>query len=430
MASKYMKNGLKRYSKKKVLIKSFLLITCLILIYPSLVKGNEWPWTFWGGNFKISNNIFDDVTPSIASNSNLYLVVWARKSPWGFDIYGARVTPDGKLMEGDEEGIPISTANNNQMFPSVTWNGDSFFVVWQDFRNGKAWSIYGARVTPEGGVLDPEGIPIYIARQNYDQVAPVVSFDGENYLVVWQGKRTPKIWNIYFSRVSKEGVVLNQKPIPINSSLQDQISPFIIFDGENYFVVWQDKRSRKLWDIYGARINSKGEVLDKQAIRITSSGESGWDHWRPILSWSGKTYLVLWMISFEPNRWHLYGKRVGAYGGVLDVAPLPIQRDSTNKAFPAITWDGSEYFLIWEEEPEGNSKILGAPLRMEYGDPHSVGDSILISELEGVASEVSQPAISKLMGENSLLIVFQAKTSEGFWQIFGQALFKMEENGD
>jgi hypothetical protein len=188
-------------------------------------------------------------------------------------------------------------------------------------------------------------------------------------------------------------------------------------------VVWQDRRSGKLWDIYGARVNPEGEVMDQQSIRITFNGEFGWDHWRPVLSWNGRAYLIVWMISLEQNRWHLYGKRVGADGGVLDLAALPIQRDTTNKAFPAIVWDGSEYFLVWEEEPEGNSKILGASIQMEFGRLHSIGESVLISAVEGVA-EISQPVISKMIERDNILIVWQAKNSEGRNQIFGQSLFK------
>lgn len=381
---------------------------------------------FSGGNFRISNNILDDYTPSIASNSNLFMVVWTRKTSSGFDIYGARVTPDGKVMEEDEEGIPICRAANDQMLPSVTWNGEDFFVVWQDRRSGKAWDIYGARITPGGRVLDPDGIPIIIARPGYDQVAPVLSFDGRNHLVVWQGKRSPKIWNIYFARVSTDGIVLDQKPIPVNASLKDQISPAVIFDWENCFVVWQDKRSGKFWDIYGARVKPEGEILDQQAIRITFSGEFGWDHWKPVLAWNGRTYLIIWMITFEQNRWNLYGKRVGANGGVVDVASLPIQRDITNKAFPAMAWDGSEYFLIWEEEPEGNSRILAATIQIEVGKPISIGESISISEAEGMA-EISQPTISKMIQRDHILIVWQAKDSQGRNQIFGQGFFKPKE---
>lgn len=421
MGSPFLKKGLK--SIPLLLLVGFLLH---VTNNPLPAQTTEWPWKFSGGNFQITDNRGDDLTPSIASNSDLFLVVWTRKTPYGFDIYGARVTRDGKVMEGDEEGIPISRASNDQMLPSVTWNGDSFFVVWQDRRTGKAWDIYGARITPEGQVLDPNGIPISIARPNYDKAAPVVSFDGENCLIVWQGKRSPKIWNIYFTRVSKDGIVLDQEPIPINSSSRDQISPSVAFNGENYFVVWQDRRWGKFWDIYGARVNPEGEVMDQQSIRITFNGEFGWDHWRPVLSWNGRTYLIVWMISFEQNRWHLYGKRVGADGGVLDLAALPIQRDVTNKAFPAIVWDGSEYLLIWEEEPEGNSRILGASIQMEYEKPRSISESVLISTAEGVA-EISQPALSKMIGKDDIFIVYQAKAPEGRWQIFGQILFKPGE---
>jgi hypothetical protein len=378
---------------------------------------------FSGGQFKITNQSADDYTPSVASNSNLFIAVWTRKTPSGFDIYGAKITPGRRVNERDEASFPICRAPNDQMFPSITWNGESFFVVWQDRRDGKAWGIYGARITPDGAVLDPDGIPISIARANYDQVAPVVSYDGEHYVVMWQGKRSPKIWNIYFTRVSKDGFVLEGNPVPVNPSMRSQVAPSVAFDGENYLAVWQDFKGGKFWDIVGARITPSGEILDKRSILISPISpivENGWDKWRPTLAWDGRFFLIVWMAQKETKGWMLEGKRVSAEGKIVDFLDISIQADSTNKAFPVLAWDGKEYLLAWEEEPEVESRIFGVSISPDY-KPFKISEAVRISHADMV-KDASSPALSAR--EGIVLIAWQGMGIDGYHHIYGQFLLR------
>jgi hypothetical protein len=416
---------LRRRNLKDILplLFGFLLFSSSNLLF---AQTPQWPLVFKGENIQITDNLQDDFSPAIASGMRFqqpfYFIVWSKKTTSGFDIYGARITRDGMRFDEDRGDIPICTAPNDQMFPSVTWDTQNFFVVWQDQRSGKRWDIYGARVTPEGQVLDPKGIRIAEGKSTYDQVGPTLAFDGENHLVAWQGKRNLKTWNIYFARVSKDGKILDEDRIPLNPSLKDQASPAVEFNGENYFVVWQDKRGGKFWDIYGARVTPVGEIIDPEGLPITYSGNSGPDRWSPILSWNGTYHLVVWTISPEKNQWSLYGKRVGKDGAILDVADLHIQKDQSSKAFPAILWDGVEHLLVWEEEPEGNSKIMGASILPDY-KALPISDGVLISTSEG--KDVSLPALSNAGG--NILMVWQGKDPNGYWQIYGQALSKFKE---
>ena len=278
----------------------------------------------------------------MAFDGTNYLVVWQDdRSGSAYDIYGARVSRAGAVLDGT--GIAISTAASDQSAPAVAFDGTNYLVVWQDASLGIGYDIYGARVSRAGAVLDGSGIPISTAAN--DQVAPAVAFDGTNYLVVWEDRRSGTSSDIYGARVSRAGAVLDgtgiaistaasdqvrtggglrrhqlpggvgghvapepasrhlrgagepgrygpRRPgIPISTAADHQVAPAVAFDGTNYLVVWQDGRSGTSRDIYGARVSRAGAVLDGTGIPISTAAN---DQYAPAVAFDGTNYLVVW----------------------------------------------------------------------------------------------------------------------------------------
>ncbi|MEW6684933.1 MAG: FlgD immunoglobulin-like domain containing protein [Candidatus Edwardsbacteria bacterium] len=122
-----------------------------------------------------------------------------------------------------------------------------------------------------GTVLDTSGIAISTAA--YSQYYPSVAFDGTNYLVVWGDSRSGSSWDIYGARVNQSGTVLDTSGIAISLAADYQWSPSVAFDGTNYLVVWGDSRSGTSYDIYGARVNQSGAVIDSFAVSLQSGNQ-------------------------------------------------------------------------------------------------------------------------------------------------------------
>ena len=105
----------------------------------------------------------------------------------------------------------------------MAFDGTNFLVVWADGRSGPSYDIYGARVSRAGAVLDGAGIPISTAAN--DQFAPAVAFDGTNFLVVWTDGRSGASYDIYGARVSRAGAVLDGAGIPISTAANEPGRP-------------------------------------------------------------------------------------------------------------------------------------------------------------------------------------------------------------
>ncbi|MEO0306203.1 MAG: T9SS type A sorting domain-containing protein [candidate division WOR-3 bacterium] len=299
------------------------------------------------GEFLIDTNVIympapnNQTYPSVAFDGTNYLVVWTDSHSGSYcDIYGARVSPDGTVL--DPNGIAISTATNSQYSPSVAFDGTNYFVVWTDSRSGSSYDIYGARVSTDGTVLDPNGIAISTATS--DQSSPSVAFDGTNYLVVWHDYRNGTYSDIYGARVSTGGTVLDPNGIAISTAADDQYYPSVAFDGTNYFVVWQDYRSGN-WDIYGARVSRIGTVLDQNGIAISTATSN---QRYPSVAFDGTNYFVVWQ-DYRSGNWDIYGARVNRIGTVLDPNGIAISTATNSREYPSVAFDGTNYFVVWHD---------------------------------------------------------------------------------
>ena len=222
-------------------------------------------------SFAVSGAGFRDAS-AVAFDGTNYLVTWTAYNfdggdfPSDSDIYGARVTKAGTVL--DPNGFAISTAANFQTSSAVAFDGANYLVVWADARSGA--DVYGARVTEAGAVLEPNGIAISTGAAG--AYTPSVAFDSANftsYLVVWSDDRNGND-DIYAARVTGSGAVLDPAGFPVSSVPEGQNRPQVAFN-TSFMVVWNDRRSGTNTDVYGNRVNTAGGVLDGDGFAVARS---------------------------------------------------------------------------------------------------------------------------------------------------------------
>lgn len=209
----------------------------------------------------------EQVSPTVASDGNGFLVTW-RDTPTGSgpapttDITGARVDSGGFVL--DPGGIPVSTAPDVQSGPHVTFADGNYFVAWLDRRDGSSLDIFGTRVTPDGELLDGPsdtgGIPINTDVAQKSGVR--VGFDGSNYFVVWNTTGFSPPASIFGARVSPDGVVIDGPPGSPQGVLISSpdcfvcrlATPNISSDGQTSLITWllNEELSGQRKDIEGA----------------------------------------------------------------------------------------------------------------------------------------------------------------------------------
>jgi len=295
--------------------------------------------------------------PSVAAYQGNFCLAWndGRSYP-DYNVYGARVNRSGTVLEPN--GLLLSGADGTQSSPAVAVGDTNWLAVWSDSRGGNSWAIYGARVSSHGTVLDPDGI--HTSPLIYNQFEPDVAFDGYNYLVVWGDYRAGTNRDIYGCRVTPQGEILDPAGIGICTQGNWQGVAAAGFDGTNYLVAWSDLRTGD-FDVYGTRISPRGEVLDPAGIAIARIDQI---QLYPDIAWNGENWLVVYH-DWRNHEYDIYGTRVASDGTVLDPNSIAISRADRNQYHPVVASDGSNCFVTWDDTRGGSSRIHGARISPE-----------------------------------------------------------------
>lgn len=314
--------------------------------------------------------------PSYAVGGSSQLAVWSDSRVFGDSIMARRYDENGVRL--DDGARAVSVAPYDQTEPSVDWDGSQYLVVWHDARNPNH-DIFAARVQEDGTLTDPEGIEVSAAARN--QLFPDVASGGGVSLAVWQDRRDPASGDdLMGAIIAADGSVLAD--IPICQEADDQQRPAVAWDpGSSVFVVvWADRRGADLEDqadVYAARVEPDGDVLDPGGVLVSGAAS---DQWMVDIATSGDQLLVVWEDfrtgGLEPD---VFGARLDTSGGAIDVIDtdgIAIATGASGQNTPAVVGvSGGRFGLAWTDDSNelttgidinGNTMQADGTLEPEY----------------------------------------------------------------
>lgn len=200
-------------------------ISCVALLLPVATTAQP---TFTGPSFlpgdgALSPAASDQETPQLALGGTQILAVWADsrtnftslppfiEQQGARDVYAARL--DGNGAPIDQFPIIVNESFGYQRNPLVAWNGQNWLVVWENQSPTQyyyATEILAARIAPDGAVLDPSPISV-VGYQNSSSAMFSVTSNGSDWLVVVQGTSSGE-GGILGVRIGADGSVLDPTP--------------------------------------------------------------------------------------------------------------------------------------------------------------------------------------------------------------------------
>lgn len=246
------------------------------------------------------------------------------------DIFGVRVTPTLDTLGT----FIICNDAGGQVDPSVTFNGENFFVVWSDPYYDRTPGIVGALITPQGVIIDSN---IHISDGND---YPDIAFDGDRSLVIWYEDFTGILGRFVNEFGQPQGASFIISRITGSSTV-----PKIEYGDSVYLVVYADFCSTGTdLDIYGQLVSPQGQIIGSEITIADGTTVQSFSD----LSFDGVNFFVLWQ---EDNH-SVWGRFVSTDGFVLD-DEFQISQDTTyNKEYPATAVGSENYLIVWGEYHE------------------------------------------------------------------------------
>lgn len=405
----------------------------------------------------------------VASLGDGFLLVWKDERLGSGDIYAARVTSEGSVL--DPSGYVVSAAPGEQDAPAVAPNGAGFLAAWTDRRDGRS-DVYAARIAGDGTVLDPAAFPV--AATEHADTAEAVASDGIDFAVLIETgpgqSRTPRAlivtgdgdvtdpggdlpgfgdpdlaWNgtsyqiayadchpsfycppqtvIGGALLTPQGALDGGEHL-LSLAANAQTGPVVAWDGSTYLAAWRDGRVapasvgdyfNRHFDLYVARIAPDGASLDGPGILVSGSVRA---ISRLSVAAGGGVFLVVW---YEPSDYYTQARilaaRVTSDGDLLDATPLVVRGPFADLANDLdVTWSGTGFVVVWAEG-SGRNGIEVFAARVTAGGQLPDGRGVQVTDEIGAQTQVSVASA----GSGGILAVWQ-DTRNGQSDIYGARL--------
>jgi hypothetical protein len=130
---------------------------------------------------RLRDSLFDQRHSAIATDGERLFVVWTEGDDYKPQtLYGAIVSPAGALAATVKA---LATDASGESDLAVVWNGETFTIAYQRVKTG-GFDFAALRADRSGNAVDPA--PIALTPTRYRDENPRLSWNGSDYLLVWQ----------------------------------------------------------------------------------------------------------------------------------------------------------------------------------------------------------------------------------------------------
>ena len=283
----------------------------------------------------------------VAGDATQRLVVFVSAGDGGHRILAQRVDAFGVAL--DAQPLELASGSPDLQRPAVSFDGDRYLVVWEDFRGSVFQSrILGRRVGRDGRLLDPA--PVDLMPGNNPDVASL----GGEHLVVATNEPINHSRNCVAQRVSgASGQPLGAYLVLGGSYARN---PAVSAFADRWMVAWQQNGSHDSpWASIATNWVLAGGTMGTAWFPVNSTITE----YDPDLAVGDGVALLVWNDGAD-----LRGVRMLADGSLLDpLAGFMVSAAPEEQLIPAVAWDGLEWVVSWTDWRDGIGLIpsLGDP---------------------------------------------------------------------
>jgi large repetitive protein len=262
-------------------------------------------------------------------------------------------------------GFPIANSANPEYSADAAFDGTNFLVSVQESSADPAGTrTTGARLlSPSGAVLASVTAPI--------GDAPLIAFDGTNYLLAWADYSNTLNPYVRGLRVDKQGVAMGSSFV-LSQSITVRQMDGLAFDGTNYLAVWTDQGLTNT-DVYARFISTTGTPVGSDFKVSGAAGNDG------SVAFAAPNHLVVWTENTAGQEVHgRFVSPAGTMGSEFTVNASPAMSHNPKK----VATDGTNFFVVWSDQVAAENLDFFAQLVSPSGA--LLGATIPITTAAGV----------------------------------------------
>lgn len=195
-------------------------------------------------------------------------------NPKGFS-YDAFVSTNPNVFGGGmfAPGIQVAATEIQDDSTAVAVDAKgTIYVAWESFQDGtdEGGNVYVAKSTDGGLTFSPKVRVNDVPGKANVGISTFIAWGGDRLYVVWSDTRTDPEGDVYIDS-APDGAAFGQDVKVNDDGYRYQEDPSVVVaDGTNcpgtVYVVWQDMRSNKSYDIYGTRSTDKGNTFEANKV--------------------------------------------------------------------------------------------------------------------------------------------------------------------
>ncbi len=218
-----------------------------------------------------------------------------------------------------------------------------------------------------------------VATDPFSQNTPMVVFDGEEYFTVYIDRRGEQ-YSFYSRFISPDGDVGSEKlAVPQHPVMS--IMPGLAIGDDNFLFAWSRQRDAWDWNRDGmARILNPDGSPASGNIQVNGPEAQHSPAFMRVAYADGH-YLVIWQDGLPNQGAQIMGQFVCPTDYNLVGSNFTIRPDDlgtgVSQIYPDILFDGTNYLVVWDDDRSGERSIYGMFLDT---DGHPAGDDFVISD--------------------------------------------------
>jgi hypothetical protein len=234
---------------------------------------------------------------------------------------------------------------------ALAWNGTHFAVAWGDVIDGER-AVRFVRVRPDGERL---GSPLRVSELHTEAESPSVTWNGQSWVVVWSGGLRD-VGDIYQARVDPRGTAAGRPWRMTRGDERTDLHPRILSAAPGFGVAWVARAGGNRWGLYAQALDR----FDAPRAFPAKLLDTGISLSETSLVWTGTE----WGVAALGARREVLGvefarmdARGFAHGSVARLSSGTIGGVETRGRY-ALTWDGARYVVAWSEVLDGASHVF------------------------------------------------------------------------